>query len=87
MDEMSAIELQRHIENVLRRLATALDPIVVDCLGPEMGFALVVFEFNRPGIGHYISNARRSDIIEALRELADRLEAKEDIPPGMNSVQ
>ena len=80
---MDAIERQRHIEHTMRGLANALNPIIDDCFGPEMGFALVLFEFHRPGIGHYISNAQRSDMIKALRELAERLEKREDIPPAM----
>jgi hypothetical protein len=84
---VDAIERQRHIEHALRGLADALNPIIDDCFGPEMGFALMLFEFHNPGIGHYISNAQRDDMIKALRELADRLEEREDIPPGMDKVQ
>jgi len=42
------------------------------------GFVLVVFPFGEMGIGNYISNARRKEMIKGLRELADRLERKED---------
>lgn len=44
----------------------------------NMGFALVVFPFGSPGIGNYVSSAKRKDMIEALRETANRLEKKED---------
>jgi hypothetical protein len=40
-------------------------------------FVLVVF--NDPKIAQYISNCRRSDIIQAMRETADRLERKQDV--------
>ena len=37
-DQMDAIERQRHIEHTMRGLANALNPIIDDCFGPEMGF-------------------------------------------------
>jgi len=40
----------------------------------------VLLAFNEPGVAQYVSNARRVDIIKALRETADRLEGREDIP-------
>ena len=39
----------------------------------------VLLAFNEPGVGQYVSNARREDIVKALRETADRLENKEEI--------
>lgn len=52
-----------------------------------MGFALIVFDFDNPGIGNYISNAERSDMIKSLRETADRLERNQDIPPAHKIIQ
>lgn len=43
-----------------------------------LGFALVVFEFNKPGMSNYISNAQRPDMIKALYETAERLNGKQD---------
>ena len=40
-------------------------------------FTLIVFD--DPGVGQYIGNAERQDVIRALRETADRLENREDI--------
>jgi len=76
---MDAIEQQHATEELLRRLATIIDGTLEGHLG-KMGFALVVFEFDKPGLGNYISNAQRADMITALRELADRLESRSDIP-------
>lgn len=42
------------------------------------GFMILVFEFNKPGISNYISNAQRPDMIKSLRETADRLENRQD---------
>jgi len=47
---------------------------------PEMGFALLLFKHNVPGVANYVSNSNREDMIKALRETADMLEAKNDIP-------
>lgn len=41
-------------------------------------FALLVFD--KSCIGQYVSNAVREDIIKTLRETADRLENRQDIP-------
>ncbi len=41
-------------------------------------FALLVFD--DPGLAQYVSNCDRSTMVRALRETADRLEGREDIP-------
>jgi hypothetical protein len=40
-------------------------------------FTLITFSADQ--IGQYISNAMRPDMIKALREFADRLEARDDV--------
>lgn len=67
-------------EKDLTELAAQIQAALEDLYGKQMGFALTIFEFYNPGIGDYVSNAQRSDMVKALRECADRLEAKEDIP-------
>lgn len=50
-------------------------------LGKELdglGFALFVFEFHKPGVSNYISNAQRDDMILAIKETLARFEAKQD---------
>lgn len=47
---------------------------------PGFGFAIMVFDFNAPGIGNYVSNAQRDDMITALKETTSRLEAGRDFP-------
>ena len=83
---MGAIDTQQKIEALLKGIAVAIDGVLQKELGP-MGFAVMIFEFHRPGISNYISNAEREDMIKALRELADRLEKKQDIPPGYGTIQ
>ena len=72
---------------LLGQIATALDEIVQEEFGRELGFCILLFEFGGPGIGNYAHNASRDDMIKCLRETADRLEAREDIPPAIGSVQ
>jgi hypothetical protein len=55
----------------------------IEFLSAEMGvekplFALVLF--NDPAVGQYVANCQRADVIKALRETADRLERREDVP-------
>lgn len=40
----------------------------------------VLLVFNDPAVAQYISNCRRSDMIAALRESADRLDSRQDVP-------
>lgn len=67
------------------RVAPILDHIK-EHTPPGTGFAVLLFRFD----GHeatYGSNAQRQDMIAALRECADRLEARMDKPiidPGNN---
>lgn len=74
-------------EKDLALLAKALDEMLPEIYETDkMGFALVVFEFHKPGIGDYVSNADRPDMIKALRELADRLEKNEIIPAAIGQA-
>jgi hypothetical protein len=83
---MSDVEKQQRIETVLRYIATAVEGVIKHEFG-EMGFAIILFDFYKPGIGNYISNARRHEMIKALRESADRLENNEDIPAVKTNIQ
>lgn len=49
------------------------------------GFALIVFDFHKPGISNYVSNAQRKEMIMALRETAERLEKRQDVQPGQEN--
>lgn len=45
---------------------------------PGLGFALITFEFDKPGMRNYVSNAQRNDMITALYEVAERLRKQKD---------
>lgn len=60
----------------MRNMGDAL----IEALPEGVGFALLVFATNEPGLCNYISNAKREDMIKALRETADRLEQGKQIP-------
>lgn len=47
---------------------------------PGLGFALLIFEFNKPGMSNYISNAQREDMIKAMEETLKRWKAGTDFP-------
>ena len=65
----------------LRSYMGALGTLLKDVTPEDACFALLLF--GRPDHAQYISNAGRGDMIRALRECADRLEAGMDniIPP------
>lgn len=83
---MKSVEDQKKMEVLLRSLAEKIDAALHEQFG-KIGFALLVFEFHKPGIGNYISNVKRADMVKALRETANRLEKKQDIPPGLKGIQ
>lgn len=47
-------------------------------LGKKTQFALIVFD--DPKVAQYISTCTRETMIEAMRETADRLAKKQDVP-------
>ena len=84
---MKEIKKQQKIEVFLTALGVAITETLKKELSEGIGFALILFEFNNPGIGNYVSNAERPDMIKALRETADRLEKNQDIPPAHKTEQ
>ncbi len=49
-------------------------------------YALLVFPFGDPGVGNYVSNVKREDMIDALREAANRLEKNKYMPPCIGGI-
>jgi len=87
LDWDAEIEKQKQIEEIMQGLAAGTQDVINEHIGGGMGFAIIVFEFHKPGISNYISNAKRADMIKALRETADRLEKQQDIPPAHTTIQ
>lgn len=52
---------------------------------PGIGFAILVFDFNEPGMSNYISNARREDMINSLKETVARFESGRTFPTPENA--
>jgi hypothetical protein len=65
-------------KDMMKGIARGIEFSLEKIYGRKLGFTLLVFEFNKPGISNYISNAERESMIIGLRESADRLENKED---------
>lgn len=57
---------------------TALSRTIADMVKPY-GFALLIFDFGDSGRMNYMSNANRTDMIKALKELIRNLERSEKI--------
>jgi len=75
------IHLHQQLEDIMKNLASGIDRVLRGCF-EDMGFMLICFRLSLPGVASYISNGSRDDMIKALRETADILEAQEDIPKG-----
>jgi len=60
-------------------LAKAIEQSLTNIYGKRVGFALFMFEFGSKTAGDYVSNAKREDMIEFMRDLANRLESRDGI--------
>lgn len=75
-------------ESFLKELAQFIDRVLTENFGREkVGFCLLTFNFNKPGVANYTSNATRESMIASLRETACRLENNEDFPPTFGLMQ
>lgn len=73
-------------EHEMRRLAKYVEKTLKRMYGIKMGFALITFPFGSDDrTSDYIGNCDRTSMIKALRETADRLERKQDIPASKGS--
>lgn len=66
-------------EPELRTLTNKVCHAINQELPPDTGFAVIFFPIGAPGISQYGANCRREDMIEALRETAERLERRQDV--------
>lgn len=78
MSDATKLARHRNTEALLQGIAKGLD----DILPEGICFALVTFTVGSGGYAGYVSNGRRPEMIKALRECADTLEARADMPPG-----
>lgn len=65
-------------EPEIKKIMSGIADSIKSSLPKRELFCLIVFSADQ--IGQYISNANRQDIIKALREFADVLESREDVP-------
>ena len=83
----SDAELGKKTEVIMQCVASAVEDVLKEACGHAVGFALIIFEFGEPDVGNYISNAERSSMVKAFREVVKRLEKNQDIPASIGSVQ
>lgn len=60
----------------LEEIARDVGREIGEAMPPGVGFALLVFDFGSDGTISYISNARREDMIAALKALIVNMEAE-----------
>lgn len=76
--------IEKNTDGAMRLIADYIKTKV----GERYGFAVLVFPFgDEQRAAHYISNSRREDMIKALREKADVLEAGLDIENDRHHAQ
>jgi hypothetical protein len=74
LETMTEPELRKFMNTVCRSIVGAAE---LEGVEPPL---FVVVLFNDPKVAQYGSNCQREGIIEAMRETADRLEKKQDVP-------
>lgn len=79
----AALSAHRATENLMQGMAKGIEKV----LPAGVCFALVTFTAGHGGYAGYVSNSQRSSMIKALRECADKLEARHDLPPRSPSLQ
>ena len=67
------IEL-KELEKEAREIGKLIDRGLKVAKGERIGFVLLLFDFGGSGNITYLSNGRREDMIEALKELIGKLE-------------
>jgi hypothetical protein len=75
VEDMDERELQRLMERVGRAVEGELPPGP----GPRGTALFSVLVFGVDGIGQYISNCQRREMVEAMREFADLIEREMDV--------
>jgi hypothetical protein len=61
-------------------LAGVVESMMPAADNPRGRALFVTLVFDDPGLAQYVSNCDRSTMVRALRECADRLESREDVP-------
>lgn len=67
-------------DHVMKALGQVIQEATAEAYGQKMGFCLLVFPLGEPGIADYISNGDRADMVECMREAANRFESGETVP-------
>ena len=69
---------EKELRELMNALGTQIEAVAAVFKIEKPMFCLLLF--NDPKLGQYICNCERADTIKVLRETADRLERREDVP-------
>lgn len=75
LEQMTEPELA----NVMKKCARAVEHVLGEYLPDAVRAQFVLVVFDDPKVAQYVATCERSSVIEAMRETADRLEAKQDV--------
>jgi len=78
IEEGKCSEDLRRCEGILKDIGSIIGPI----FPKGWGFALLCFTYGSDGYSSFVSNCNRAHMIKALRECADQLEKRVDVPHG-----
>lgn len=74
----AGIKELRELEGLAQASAGIFGPVFDS---QKLGFALIGFTFGEAGVTTYVTNADKSDLARLLREMAEKIENGEDLPP------
>lgn len=77
----------KYQEECMRSVAKGVNEALEMIYGQKMGFVIVTTPFNESNsVSDYIGNIERSDVVELMRETAERLEKNQIIPAAQGNA-
>ena len=84
--EKNSAQHQMSTKEAVYILGDGISDAIDESLGNGYGFALLMFPFGESSDIAFFSNISPTDTAAMLREASDRMEARQDMSPGANSI-
>ena len=66
---------ERKVFERLPVIGNGIEEVINEIAGENMGFTLMIFPLDRPGVCSFITNAKREDAIRVIRTLLQQMES------------
>ena len=82
MSEEIGIDIEENTSEFMDTIGRSID-ILLNKESKKYGFFLTVFKFNdSDGVGNYVSNCERKEMVKGIEEVLEILKNQEDINTG-----